>query len=373
MAATRTHFVTGVTGTLGRALLKAVLTDSDDEVIALIRPRGRQTPGDRVRRLIASAGLAGTSAARLVTVGGDVSSPGLGLSDTDARLVERRADVFFHLAALTSLGAADADCNRVNVEGTREALQFAWRLVRHGMLTRMCVFSTAFVAGSRQTYCSLEDELPEAPAHANAYEASRYRAEGLVRDAIAQGLPATIFRPSIVVGDSRTGATTEFNVIYPFLKLIAQGLLRTIPARPDSTINIVPIDFVVNAALALSRRPDAAGRTYHLVTRNPPTVQMLLDIAHGREFGAVPPIDVVDPVGFDPDRLDPTEQFVYELLAPHLGYVNDDLTFDTRNTEAALTGTGLAFPDTSAAFLRKLVAFAVQSGYLTLPPAGSRV
>lgn len=369
MQDSRTIFMTGITGTLGKEMLEEILTTSKDQVILLIRRKGQQSHWDRVRKILAPLGLEILLGTRVHAVEGDITEPQFGLQAHDLHALLHRADTFFHIAALTALNGSQEDCERINVGGTREALKLAWLLKREGRLKRFFYFSTAYVAGSRQTYCSLEDELPARPAHANHYEASKYQSETLVRQAMAEGLPVTIFRPSIVVGDSRTGEVSEFNVIYPFMKLFAHGILRKLPTRLDNTFNIVPIDFVTRAALALSRKEETLGKTFHLVTREAPAVGALLEVAREDYDETVPPIEVLDPATFSRQDLDFNEQFVYDMLEPYLGYLNDNLTFDTRNTEAALRGTGIEFPKTDKTFLRTLVEFAVQSGYLAIQKA----
>ena len=371
MKAKRSILITGITGTLGKELLQELLLTTEDRLYLLIRRKSQLSHWARARKILAPLGLETLLGTRVQVVEGDISLPQFGLQAHDLHLLLHQVDHFLHVAALTALNGTEEDCMKINVGGTQEALKLAWLLKREGKLQRFFYFSTAFVAGSRQTYCSREDKLPANPAHANFYESSKFQAETLVRQAMRDGLNVTIFRPSIVVGDSRTGAVSEFNVIYPFLKLFAHGILTKLPTRLDNSFNIVPIDFVIRASLAISQQNESIGKTYHLVTKNPPSVGLLIEIGR-QEYRELPSIQILDPDSFDKEVLEQNEQFVYQMLEPYLGYLNDNLTFDTQNTEEALKGTGIEFPNTDKKFLRTLLDYAVDSGYLALTPVVSR-
>ncbi len=358
----RAIFLTGVTGTLGKEILKTLLTTTDYKLFLLIRRKNRFSHWDRARKILSAFHLENFLGTRVQVMQGDVTFPELGINPDDFEILRREVHEFYHIAALTALNGSREECFSINLGGTEEALKVAKKLKAAGRLERFFYFSTAFVAGSLQTFCAKEDELPLRPAHANHYEASKYQAETKVRDAMKEGLAATIFRPSIVVGNSETGEVSEFNVIYPFLRLFAHGVLTKLPTRLENSFNIVPIDFVVKAALTIAAQKDSVGKAFHLVTENPPTMKMLLKL-HQEEYPDSPPIEVLDPDLFHQQKLEPSEQFVFDMLKPYLGYLNDHLTFDTVNTHKALKGTGISFPVTDYAFLKRLCRYAVEAGY----------
>ena len=310
-----------------------------------MRGKGGETSLRRTERLLAGLGLAHELGARVHVVEGDVTEPLCGLRGDDLDDVLQRVTAFYHSAAVTQLNAPREQCQRINIGGTREALRLASRLRQEGRLERFAYFSTAFAPGSRRTYHSCEDVLPPEPAHANHYEWSKYHAELRVREAMRDGLPAIILRPSIVVGDSRTGRIPEFKVIYPVLRLFLIGALRSLPARPNCVFKIVPLDFVADAAVAITQRNDVDGKTFHLVARNPPSLQMMADLVNLR-YPDMVSVEIVPPEMFDLLRLPASERAVFEALEPLLGYLTEELTFDTRNTEAALAGTAVEWPAT---------------------------
>lgn len=362
MNSSKKVFLTGVTGTLGKEIIKAFLQNTNDQLFLLIRRKNRFSHWDRARKILAAHGLEHFLGTRVQVMEGDITFPQLGLSSEDLELLTKQIQEFYHIAALTNLNGSQEECYRINLGGTEEALKIAKMFRESGKLERFFYFSTAFVAGSRQTYCSMEDELPEKPAHANFYEESKCSAERKVRQLMQSGFPITIFRPSIVVGDSRTGEVSEFNVIYPFMRLFAHGYLSKLPTRLQNSFNIVPIDFVVSASLAIAKQKNSIGKGFHLVTIDPPTIGTLLKLKE-EEYSQLPPIQIVPPERFKREELPSTEQFVFDMLQPYLGYLNDNLTFDATNTKKALEGTGITFPVTDYNFLRTLCQYASDAGY----------
>lgn len=365
MAEARTLLITGVTGTLGKEMIKELILTTEDKLYVLVRRKGRHSHWDRMRKILAAANLERYLGTRIQVLDGDVTLPQLGISDENLSVLRSEVTEFFHVAALTALNGSQEDCARINTGGAKNAVDLAWDLYKNGKMKRFFYFSTAYVAGSRQTYRSFEDALPENPAHANFYESSKYQAEKNVREAMKSGLPLTIFRPSIVVGDSRTGEVSEFNVIYPFMKLFAHGILTVLPTRLENSFNIVPIDFVIKSSMAIARQAGSVGKTFHLVTQNPPMIGTLLKVKT-EEYPQLAHVEVISPDEFKPENLDVVSKSVYQMLEPYLGYLNDDLTFDTANTEEALRGTGIAMPKTDEEFLKLLLRYAVDAGYLIL-------
>ncbi len=134
--------------------------------------------------------------------------------------------------------------------------------------------STAYVAGLRQGVVG-PDELSFSAGFRNAYEQTKAEAEALVRD-VSSRFPTVIFRPSIIVGDSISGQTSAFNVIYVPAKLLVRGLFRFVPAVPNIPFDVVPVDYVADAIAHLSRLPLPSGTCYHL------TVGIGRESTHGK-------------------------------------------------------------------------------------------
>ncbi|HEX7299212.1 MAG TPA: SDR family oxidoreductase, partial [Solirubrobacteraceae bacterium] len=162
---------------------------------------------------------------------------------------------------------------RVNVDGTGNVLEFC---LEAKDLQRHAYVSTAYVAGAHSGAFG-EDDLDVGQRFRNPYERSKFEAERLLRER-AVGLPLQVLRPSIVVGDSRTGWTSSFNVLYPPLRAFASGAMPALPARRGSPVDVVPVDYVADAVDRLAREgPDG---TFHLVAgRNATTVGRLVELA----------------------------------------------------------------------------------------------
>jgi thioester reductase-like protein len=204
----------------------------------------------------------------------------LGLSGGEYRTLAGEVTSIQHMAGIYYMGVDRATARRVNVDGTRGILELAQEAVR---LRRLCHWSTASVAGKRKGVV-LEEELDEGQGFHNFYEETKFEAEKLAR-AAQRNLPITIFRPSIVVGDSGSGEIDKLDGPYYLVVLIATNALQMrvpLPGRGTAPLNLVPIDFVIDAAHALSRDERAAGKTLHLTDPNPLSARKVYELVAQR-------------------------------------------------------------------------------------------
>jgi thioester reductase-like protein len=268
-------FLTGATGFVGREILSRFLARDDRPVFALVRA---DNDDDAAGRLPAHE--------RLTAVAGDIEQPGLGLAPGTRERLRREVTTVLHCAASVSFEMSLEESRSVNVEGTRRMVELARSCPR---LERFTYISTAYVAGEPGRLFR-EDELAVGQQFRNPYERSKFEAElALRRD--GAGLPLQILRPSIVVGDSATGRTSSFNVLYGPLKAYARGKVPAIPARRSAPVDIVPVDYVADRAHELAT--NGPNGTFHLVAgRNATTVGRLLEMSSeelGRSEPAVLP------------------------------------------------------------------------------------
>lgn len=276
--------MTGFPGFLGSALLPEILKRTGSEALCLVQPKYEALASDRMDQLVArDDSLKG----RIMIVAGDITSRGLGLN------ARRLVDVteVWHLAAVYDLAVERGLAMRVNVDGTRNVLDL---LERCSKLERLHYFSTCYVSG-RYAGPFAEDDLEVGASFNNFYEESKHLAEVEVRQRMQAGLPATIYRPSIVVGDSLSGETQKYDGPYYIMQwLLRQPRYAVLPLVGDPTItrvNVVPRDFVIAAAAYLSGHPGSKGRTYHLADPHPLTVDQMTDVlgeATGRKLFKVP-------------------------------------------------------------------------------------
>lgn len=285
-----TLLLTGGTGQVGRALLPRLLEHPERRVLVLLRAPDADTLRRRLEQLRAE--LPEPARPRLEGVAGDVTLPGLGLSPGDRERVLADADGVVHSAASVRFDLPDAASEAHNLQGTVEVLGLARALAERGRLERLDHVSTCYVAGDREGLC-LERELDQGQGFRNSYERSKLKAELRVREAMAQGLPAAVHRLAIVVGDSRTGRTQSFNVVYWPLKLYLRGWWRTLPGRPDARVDMVPCDFVAEAMRRILDQPGTLGRTFHLAAGpEAPTIGALMEQV--RQLTGGPPLRVID-------------------------------------------------------------------------------
>ena len=318
------------------------------EVAARLAARGHRISA-LVHRNPAVRGNDGTTPTLYATVHGDVSQPGFGIDPGDAH----DHDLMIHCAATTRFDLKDEDYRTTNVDGTANAIALA----RAGGMALLHV-STAYVCGKRDGPIAEDDPLPQA-GFANGYEASKAEGEALVA---ASGLRFAIARPSVVVGESASGAIRAFDTIYAAFKLIAEGRVRHMEASESATINFVPLDHVASGIVALAENmAQADGGRYHLVSSHPvPVAMFAAAIGSYPQFSA--PI-LVSPDAFDIAALPPLERRLYARVAGlYSSYFQRNPRFDDSRFRAV---TGLHCPPTGAAYLKRLIDYCISAGFLS--------
>jgi NAD(P)-dependent dehydrogenase (short-subunit alcohol dehydrogenase family) len=352
------YLVTGGTGFLGRNLIQRLLARAETtEVLVLVRAKSR----DRLASL-AESWTNGTKVRPLV---GDLTAPGLGIADDDREALRGKIDHLVHLAAVYDLTATEEANRTANVDGTARVVELANEL-RVGHLHH--VSSVAVAGDHRGRYT--EDNFDVGQRLTSPYHATKFEAEALVRDKAR--VPWRVYRPAIVVGDSRTGEMDKVDGPYFVLPLIS-GLgtaLARIPAPvsrvplvvPDlGATNIVPVDYVVDAMAYLMHADGLDHRAFHLVN---PVPQPLVDVynAFAREAGAPTvtaaiPRQVIEPV----ERLArplagllaraPGAAIARDVALRQLGIPADvpahaafPTVFDSTATQQALAGSGIVVP-----------------------------
>jgi nucleoside-diphosphate-sugar epimerase len=253
-----TVLVTGATGFLGSYLLNRL----DGERMGLYRgDPSRLPPGVR-------------------PVHGDLLRGPLDLPD---------ARILVHCAAAVSFSQSLEEARAINVEGTRRVLAAAAAMPS---LERFVHVSTAYVGGTHAGVFR-ERDLDVGQGFRNTYEQTKFEAEQIVRES---GLPFRVVRPSIVVGESTTGWTSSFNVLYPPLQALARGLVSSIPAHPDAIVDVVPVDHVADVIEAAMAWPTGPTTVHAVAGERAPSASELAALA-ARELNVRMPD--LDPTGAD--------------------------------------------------------------------------
>src|ERR1041384_976235 len=263
-----TLFITGFPGFIANRLLER-LARKECDFILLVQPSLRSRAVQEIAR------IAQHSANDFRIVEGDISLPGLALSPADLELVQQQTTRVFHLAAVYDLAVPEDLAMRVYAGGTRNVVALARTLPR---LRQFHHVSTCYVAGKREGVI-LETELRHDAGYRNFYEESKNLAEQEV-DSAKNELPVTIHRPAVVCGDSRTGETGKYDGVYYLIHYLLRwpSVLSLINiGNHEVSLNLVPVDFVVDAMAALAFEERAIGKTLQLADPAPLTTNQLFN------------------------------------------------------------------------------------------------
>lgn len=321
--------VTGVPGFIGARLIKALV------------PQGRPIYMLCERRFVPETeALAKKLGAgeQLIVVPGDITQDDLALGD-QAEKIRSEVDEIYHLAAVYDLAVPEEVARRVNVLGTGKVIKFLRSFgagkVRHNYV------STCYVAGDR-TGMIFEDELDRGQSFKNHYESTKFAAEVLVERSKGD-VETRILRPAIVIGDSKTGETAKFDGPYPGFGAVMMGWMVAYPGPGRAPVNLVPVDFLIDAMVTIAGNPDAAGKTFQLADPAPLSSRELIELVADR-LGAPRPRVALPPALFRP--LFKVKKLVElsGITPEQFEYFNTQQTLDTANTRAALAGSGVACP-----------------------------
>src|SRR5260370_31323755 len=352
MAFNEIVFVTGFPGFLATRLVRR-LAGEGARFILLTLP---QFTG--VAQLEAAKIAADTAADvnNFHIIEGDITKPDLGLSMNDLERARPETTTIFHLAAVYDLAVDGAVAAHVNAEGTLNITSFAKSVEN---LRRYHYISTCYVAGKREGLI-METELHHEEGFRNHYEETKYLAE-LEVDALKSELPITIHRPAVVCGDSRTGETAKYDGIYYLIHYLRRwpiGLTLLNIGNRDVCLNLVPVDFVIEAMVALAKDDRAIGATVQLADPAPLTTHELFNeiskAIGGRDSFATVPAGIVYPVLRLP--------FAPKLTGlPHsaVPYFFLEQTYDTTHARALLEPHGIECPG-FADYVEALVNFVAE-------------
>jgi NAD(P)-dependent dehydrogenase (short-subunit alcohol dehydrogenase family) len=343
------YFVTGATGFIGKRLVRELLARGAGTIHVLARFENR----DKLAALLESCGA---HAHKIVPVFGDLRREVCGVSDADIDALAGKIDHFFHLAAIYDLAAPANAVATANIDGTRNAVHLAIRL-----RARLFHHVSSIAAVGLYEGVFREDMFDEATGLDHPYFQSKHEAERIVRQECS--IPWRVYRPGMVVGDSRTGEAEKVDGPYYFFKLI-QRSRELLPSWLPSIgieggrINIVPVDYVVQAMCHIAHLPGLDGKCFHLTDPQPMRVGEVLNVfAHAAHAPAMTMLINGALLGLLPDfirkgilALKPvrrlTNAIMEDLGLPPgiMQFVNYPTRFDNRQAAAALEGSGIVCP-----------------------------
>ncbi|GGK02264.1 non-ribosomal peptide synthetase [Streptomyces camponoticapitis] len=370
--------LTGATGFLGAFLLRELLRQTDATVHCLVRGSDQPSAEKRLCSAVDAYGLNDPSSEHRVSViPGDLALPGLGLPAADFDRLARTVDVVYHAGAAVNLVFSYEQLRAANVHGTQEILRLAalHRTVPVHHISTVGVYGGGAAGGDEgpgRPVRSIRPEDPTGPPAAleHGYTQSKWAAEQLVEAARDRGLPISVYRPTRIAGESTTGVCQTGDFMWLLLKGCVQAGVA--PSGVDTAFDLVPVDYVSAAVVALSRQPRSAGRTFHLAGERPlrmdTAVTRLRALGHAVED--VPPADWLAATEADPGNA------AFPLLAAMAaetrgGGSEGSALFDARDTRRALAGTGIVCGDIDEELFRTYVEYFTRTGFLP-PPALSR-
>ena len=270
--------LTGANGFLGTQIARQLIHLPEIEIIAMVRAKNKEHALLRLKRVWYDWDeLTESLHNKVKVISCDITREYLQLDGEDYQDLSSNLAHIIHTVADLRLHAPLEKLHQTNVQGTRNLLKLAQEAHGNGIFKRFSHVSTAYVAGKKEGLIP-EDPQDESvpPGFWSNYEESKYEAEQVVRES---GLPYSIFRPGMVVGDSETGEIKTFNTVYALLKLYLNGKLRVIPTSPSLTLNMIPVDYVAHGVSNLTFNQEAEGKTFHLTapTDSLPTIKELLE------------------------------------------------------------------------------------------------
>ena len=325
-------FMTGATGFLGMEVLARLLERGDRTVYALVRASDADAAQERIDGVLAKLWSDPEPYRHLVRpVPGDVTQDGLGIASDQRAVLAEEVGAVLHCAASITFDLPLEEARAINVEGTREVIGFARECKALGRLERFVHVSTAYVSG-RHGGTFEEGQLVAGQEFRNTYEQTKWEAEHVVR--AAGDLAPAIARPSIVMGESDTGWTPAFNVLYWPLRAFSRGLFDEVPALPEAHVDVVPVDYVADALVHLLDTDDQG--VFNLVAgRGAATANELMNMACDR-FGRPRPEIVPPGSGAGDDAGDHG--------AVYLPYFDMEVVFDDARARATLEPAGISAP-----------------------------
>ncbi len=283
-------FLTGSTGYIGAYIAARLLERHPDRLNLLVRARDSREASERLWRSLqlhlSAQAFHEALGSRIQIFLGDLTTPQFGLDETQYRRLADSTDSVIHCAASLNR-KSEKTCLNVNLRGTLEVIQLAQRARKARGLRRFSEVSTVAVAGQRSNEVVQEDTSVDwARSDYDPYARTKKFCEHMVHELLPD-VPRTIFRPSIVLGDSRRPETTQFDMVRAFVFL---ARLPILPFRPNDRIDIVPVDYVADAVVALHQKEKPDHEIYHLSSGTDSETFRQLTEALARAGGKMPPL-----------------------------------------------------------------------------------
>ena len=354
----KTVFLTGATGAIGSALTPLFLREQDTEVRLLLRADSEDHLRQRLNGLLRFWRIDENDsriAGRVIALRGDVCAPHLGLDESSYRKLAAEVTHVVHAAGNVKLNQTLAEARRNALDAARQIVAFVHSCRRHDRFHKVDLVSTVGVAGRTRGLVP-EEPMRGVRSYHNTYEAAKAEAEAFVLEEIAKGLPATLHRPSMVVGDSRSGEIIHFQVFYHLSDFLMGCRTRGfVPRTGDIKLDIIPVDYVARILHESSARPETIGRIFHLCS-GPEYALSLAEITErlrdlaARHSRSLPPLRRLHPRWFRACLplvrwLVPRKsRRAFQGLHFFLAYLDEEQVFDNKQVRDFFSPLGIAIP-----------------------------
>ena len=369
------YFLTGGTGTVGSCILEQLLADGDRHVYLLVRADSDDSAEKRKLQLLQTlmGAIGAQHADRVTAIRGDTKLPLFGmLQDQYQRLVSVCTHVI-HSAGLVRMNLPLEEARDSAVGAAENIISLARELQRSGQLRKVEFVSTVGVGGRLKEV--VEDWIETPRGFHNTYEQAKAEAEIRVHAAVGEGLPITVHRPSMVVGDSATGRTISFQVFYHLCELLTGSRSRgLLPSLAGATLDMIPVDYVATAIIWSSGQKQTIGKILHLCSGPHHAIpigdlqRMVVATFRGRGI-AIPRTTIIPRALFRamlvPLGMLATEKMrrAIKTVPIFLDYLASELAFRNEATEKLLDAQGIAVPPASTYLDKVLNYYLDRRGY----------
>ena len=350
-------FITGSTGFLGSYILREILVQTDADIILLVRGRSQYEAEARVFNILKDFfkhRFFKNRLNRIKVLKGDIMLSNFGFKKSEYKNLIRNIDEIYHSAATTDLGIKIVQARLINLVGTKSIIKFAKNCIK---LSKIHYISTAFIAGTKEGLFK-ENDLFVKQDFNNAYEQSKFEAELLFRYYGKNKVKIVIYRPSIIIGEYKSGKTTSFKMFYQPLRFFYNEFFEAVPLNPNTLYNLIPVDVAAKTIVFLALNYNRSS-VFHIVSKQNILLGHIMDICSNYLSFKKPAY--ISREQFDRMNIGPIRK---KMIEPFLGYFNFKAIFDNTKTLKVLGNLGFKLSKINDNYIYRILEYCIKSNFL---------